>query len=292
MCNLYLMYYKVYRNGKSRSHRHYSSECMDVEYGISISRLKFPANSDQLPENLKTNETHNHHHNHQHHGMMGDNHDVMGLDNGLTGHHHGLRGSDFDDDDERDEENEGDEEGEPGDDDGDLDDENNLLTNEPSNENDRSSDHDDSTTGFDFGSPDEKDADDRLIREDPSSHNSPSASTTSSDHVSGEKKKKGKKDTKKESNHTADSNKNKFHDVIDSDLDSLTVSTKDHRKKVNVAKAVEMPQVDGDWPYYREKWKNAGQISALGMDGKNMLLLHRGGRVWGDKQVAFINFCC
>ena len=289
------MYYKVYRKGKRYSRRHYSSECMDIGYGISISKLKFPTDSDKLPDYLKTNETHSHDHNHHdHHGMMGYHHDGLRFDDGtasdhhgMVQHHHGLGGSDFNNDDERDEENE---ESEPDDyDDDDDDDDDSDLDEEPTNKSDRVSDNDDSATGFDSQSPDKKDSDDRLIREDPDSHKSPSASASSSDHAAGEKK--DKKDTKKESKHAAKINKSKFHDAVESELDSLPLSMKHHRKKDDTRKAVEMPEVDGDWPYYREKWKSIGQVSALGMDGKNMLLLHRGGRVWDGKQVAFINFC-
>ena len=292
MCNFYLMYYKLYKSGGRTSHRHYRSECMDVQYGLP--KLKYPASSDKLPESMKINQTQMHHH-HHHHGMMGD------FDDRIE-NHHGMMGSDPDD--ESDEDNEDNDEKEPGDDD--LDDENNLVidgsksendrisstendrisSNEndqvSSTENDRISDENDSKPGFDFEAPADHDVDDRLINEQPNSSERHSEHSSLDDRVSRDKK-NNRDGNKSESIHKSQGNGNEIKSAMETDLDSLVSSKKDHRKEGSLRNVIETPKVDGDWPYYREKWKDIGQVSALGMDGKNMVLLHRAERVWDGK---------
>ena len=273
MCNLYLMFYKVYRSGR-RSRRRYRSDCMDIQYRLP--KLKFPASSDKLPESMKTNQTQVHHH---HHGMMGD------FDDRIE-NHHGMMGSDPDD--ESDEENEDNDEKEPGDDD--LDDENNLLIDGSKNENDRKSsaendrisDENDSEPGFDFETPADHDLDDRLIKEQPNSDEHLSEHSSHDDLVSRDKK-NNRDGTKIDTKHNNNKNGKKIKSAMEADLDSLVAPKKDHRKDGNIPNAIETPKVDGDWPYYREKWNDIGQVSALGMAGENMVLLHRADRVWDEK---------
>ena len=268
------MYYKVYRKGKTRSHRRYSSECLDIEYSISLSSLKFPANSDKLPDSMKTTETHGHHH-HHHHGMMGDDH-------GMFGGHDWLMGNDSDgDDDEQDGEDESDEDWEPEDDD--LDEEGNRLLDGSKNQKNPLPDVDESEAELDLESPNGNGFDDRLIQEGPDSGEINSAELSSGLGASDQKTKSDRKSARKDSKRTSDSSRSKFHEAVDSDLNSLVSSKNDRTKRVDLLHTIETPKVDGDWPYNRERWSNIGQVSALGMDGKHMLLLHRGNRIWDGK---------
>ena len=248
MCNFYIMYYKFYRKGQRLSRKRYSSECMDVEYGISVSKLKFPVDSDKLPDSMKTNETHHH-------------------------HHHGMAGDEVDHEEDLGEENDDVEGGNNNDRLGDFDDEKEIESDEPYNEKDRRSDIDDSLDGSDFGSQDDSDLGDRLIKGE-------SEEFDPDDRLLAENEAESENHVPK---HRKGSAGGKIHDTMTSDMDDLFGSKKNQKAKVKMADKVETPKVDGDWPYYRKEWKNMGQISALGMIGNNMIFLHRADRVWNEK---------
>lgn len=284
MCNLYLMYYKVYRKGSTHSKRSYSLECMDVEDGISESELKFPASSDKVPDGMKSNDSHSHHHHHDA-AMMGGG-----------GEHEAEEGeedngNDDDGDDEDDDENGGSDQSandrRGSDSDGGFDFDgwnfNGRETGETSNGKGRRNGGDDFLGGARSGkTPDDGGFDDRLIKSEPDSQGREpeEASTTEVDPAERlESNNHVKKDRKPKKG-----GKSRIHDTMNSDLESLPGSIKGHGGKVKVSddQTVKMPKLDGDWPYYRDEWKHIGQVSALGMSKKSLIVLHRADRVWDD----------
>lgn len=240
------MYYKIYKKGRRHSGRFYSSECIDTDDDISKSDLQFPADSDVLPDSMKTNMTHNHHH---HHGKMGD----------TTGH-----------DRHQEEENES----ERNEIDDAIDDENTAKADKLIGEKDNHFDNEDSSDRFD----DSDDLDDRLINgeSDPDESEAVSADKNSSIRKEEDNKHNMLKSEQNEGKG------DKSHNTMDSDLDSLVVSKEDQKGKTKVLHYVATPELDGDWPYVRKGW-NIGQVSGLGLSRKSLVVLHRADRVWDGK---------
>ena len=96
------------------------------------------------------------------------------------------------------------------------------------------------------------------------------------------------KSSKQESDHPKHA-ANKVHDAMDLDLNNLLKANHKETKSQDAkSNSVAIPVVDGDWPYKRTDLQNLGQVSALGMDSKHLIVFHRADRVWGEEYVQFL----
>lgn len=96
------------------------------------------------------------------------------------------------------------------------------------------------------------------------------------------------KSSKQKSDHPKHAG-NKVDEAMESDLDNLLKANhKDTKKQDAESSKVVTPVVDGDWPYKRKDLRNLGQVSALGMDSKHLIVFHRADRVWGGGYVEVL----
>eukprot|EP00795_Rhopilema_esculentum_P006077 gene6077-11458_t len=263
MCNFYFMYYKIFKGKKGSDQRvrqWYASDCEDIEYGISKKELQFPADSDKLPASMKLNGTMQHHHNH--HSMSGDDFDVdddAGDSDADKENDGSVGGDDVNNDD-----------GGDGGDDADS-----------RSAKSRQIDKEDVFDGFD---PDDRELNERLGLDEVPEENTDEAVTRGSDTVANEEENEKPKRHQKLSNDKESERKKAEaklrHDSMESDLNNLVTPKEKTRADVDLREHT--PKANGDWPYEREELRHIGQVTALGLSKKDLLIFHRGDRVWSD----------